>query len=167
MRRNRLEDYESSCGYDRRIGGCPSNKRCRLAVLRSLGTVITTKLESRLFLVVLCLLSNVPVSIVGIFEVFIATFCSWSWNSLDNQARIKPFSCFRLCLVLFLLLFLACLLSFFLSFFFRTFLSPLLAFFEVSKLFLVLEQSWRQTVRVLLTICRTSNDCAAPAPFNG
>jgi len=45
MDRDRLEEYESSCGYDRRLGGCPSNERCRTAVLHSLGTVVTTKLR--------------------------------------------------------------------------------------------------------------------------
>jgi len=42
MHRNDLEEYESACGYDRRLGGCPSNERCRLAVLNSLGTVMAT-----------------------------------------------------------------------------------------------------------------------------
>jgi len=40
--RSRLEDYESWCGYDRTLSGCPSAERCRLAVLRSLGTVMAT-----------------------------------------------------------------------------------------------------------------------------
>ena len=43
--RSRLEEYELSCGYDRRLGGCLSNERCRLAVLRSLGTVWITNIQ--------------------------------------------------------------------------------------------------------------------------
>ena len=81
------------------LGGCPSNDRCRLAVLQSLGTVMTTVVKPH-------------VSLRG--------------GSI--------------------------------------FLWFLIAFLPV-----VLEQSWRPTVRVLVTTCRAraSKDCVAPAHCNG
>ena len=40
--RNRFEDYEKSCGYDKRADGCQSNENCRRAVVSLMGTVLTT-----------------------------------------------------------------------------------------------------------------------------
>lgn len=40
--RERLVEYETSCGYDKRVGGCKSNELCRRSIVRLMGSVLTT-----------------------------------------------------------------------------------------------------------------------------